>query len=95
MTKYEIAQKIRALLDLDFEDFIDATLALAEEVENNEENYTYKGERKNGEWVEGCVLVDEDGEYRIATSYLQGDDENLWNVCCYKVDPDTIEAVEL
>ena len=95
MTKYEIAQKIRALLDLDAEDFIDEALYLADIVEDDEENYMYKGERENGEWVEGCVLLDEDDEYRIATSYIQGDDENLLTVCAYKVDPDTIEAVEL
>lgn len=33
MTKYEIAERIRALLDLDFEDLIDATLELAQEIE--------------------------------------------------------------
>lgn len=36
MTKYEIAQKIRGLLDYDFDDFIDATLELADEVEDDE-----------------------------------------------------------
>ena len=35
MTKYEIAQKIRALLDYDFDDFIDATLELADMIEND------------------------------------------------------------
>lgn len=35
MTKYEIAEKIRGLLDYDFDDFIDATLELADEVEND------------------------------------------------------------
>lgn len=93
MTKYEIAERIRALLDEDFDSFIDAALELADEVENDEENYTYKGERENGEWVEGCVLLMDGGEYRIATSCLQGDDENLFTVCAYEVDPDTIEAV--
>ena len=92
MTKYEIAERIRALLDEDFDSFIDATLELADEVENDEENYTYIGERENGEWVEGCVLLI-DGEYRIATSCLQGDDENLFTVCAYEVDPNTIEVV--
>lgn len=33
MTKYEIAERIRGLLDFDFDDFIDATLDLAQEVE--------------------------------------------------------------
>lgn len=38
MTKYEIAQKIRGLLDYDFDDFIDATLELADEVEDDDED---------------------------------------------------------
>lgn len=33
MTKYEIAERIRGLLDFDFEDLIDATLDLAQEIE--------------------------------------------------------------
>jgi hypothetical protein len=33
MTKYEIANRIRGLLDFDFDDVIDATLDLAEEIE--------------------------------------------------------------
>ena len=33
MTKYEIAERIRGLLDLDIEDLIDATLDLAQEIE--------------------------------------------------------------
>lgn len=33
MTKHEIANRIRGLLDLDFDDVIDATLDLAEEIE--------------------------------------------------------------
>lgn len=33
MTKYEIAERIRGLLDFDFDDFLDATLDLAQEVE--------------------------------------------------------------
>lgn len=91
MTKYEIAERIRTLLDCDFDDFIDAALELADKVENDEENYIYVGERENGEWVEGCVLILDNDEYRIATSCIQGDDENLFTVCAYKVDPDTIE----
>ena len=92
MTKYEIAERIRALLDEDFDSFIDAALELADAVENDEENYTYTGERENGEWVEGCVLLMDDGTHRIATSCLQGDDESLLTVCAYVVDPDTIEV---
>lgn len=38
MTKYEIAERIRGLLDLDFDDFIDATLDLAQEVEDEDED---------------------------------------------------------
>ena len=37
MTKYEIAERIRGLLDFDFDDFIDATLELAQEVEDEDE----------------------------------------------------------
>lgn len=33
MTKYEIAERIRALLDLDIDDLIDATLDLVQEIE--------------------------------------------------------------
>lgn len=95
MTKYEIAQKIYALLNVDYDDLIEAIQYLAHEVENDEENYLYKGERENGEWVEGYVLVSADDEYRIATGYMDGDEENQWIVHAYKVDPDTIEAVEL
>ena len=32
MTKYEIAEHIRALLDMDFSDFIEAALELADEI---------------------------------------------------------------
>lgn len=37
MTKYEIAERIRGLLDMDFGDFIDATLELADEIEREAE----------------------------------------------------------
>lgn len=37
MTKYEIAERIRGLLDLDFGDLIDATLELAQAVEEEDE----------------------------------------------------------
>lgn len=37
MTKYEIAQKIRALLDNDFDEFIDAVLELADMVEDDDD----------------------------------------------------------
>ena len=55
------------------------------------DRYLFRGKRvDNGEWVEGCLLTI-DGEYRIATSCLQGDDENLLdNVCAYKVIPETV-----
>lgn len=38
MTKYEIAQEIRALLDMDLDDMIYAALALAETLEDEYEN---------------------------------------------------------
>ena len=43
MTKYEIAEKIRGLLDCDYDDTIDATLELADEVEaDGEFDYGYE-----------------------------------------------------
>lgn len=53
--------------------------------------YIFRGKRvDNGEWVEGNLLVLDCDEYRIATSCLQGDDENLLNVCAYEVIPETV-----
>ena len=53
--------------------------------------YLYRAKRTdNGEWVEGCLLIIDDSEYRIATSCLQGDVKELLNVCAYEVDPSTI-----
>ena len=53
--------------------------------------YMSRGKRKdNGEWIEGNLLVLDCDEYRIATSCLQGDDENLLNVCAYGVIPETV-----
>lgn len=37
MTKYEIAERIRGLLDYDYDDIIDATLELADEVEADDD----------------------------------------------------------
>ncbi len=51
----------------------------------------FRGKRvDNGEWVEGSLIVLDDGECRIATSCLQGYDDNLLDVCAYKVDPATV-----
>ena len=52
----------------------------------------YKGKRINtGEWVTGCYIFSYDNdEYYIATSFLNGDTENLLNVCAYPVDPSTV-----
>ena len=55
------------------------------------DRYLYHAKRTdNGEWVEGCLLIIDDSEYRIATSCLQGDVKELLNVCAYEVDPSTI-----
>ena len=55
------------------------------------DRYLYRAKRTdNGEWVEGCLLIIDDTEYRIATSCLQGDVKELLNVCAYEVDPSTI-----
>lgn len=55
------------------------------------DRYLYRAKRTdNGEWVEGCLLIIDDTEYRIATSCLQGDVKELLNVCAYEVDQSTI-----
>lgn len=55
------------------------------------DRYLFRAKRiDNGEWVEGCLLVLDDETYRIATSCLQGNAENLLEVCAYEVDPSTI-----
>lgn len=92
MTKYEIAEKIYALLNVDYDDLIEAIQYLAYEVENDEENYLYKGECKDGTWVEGYVLPTKDGKYRIVTNDMCPN-EKLCMVWAREVDPDTIEAV--
>lgn len=51
----------------------------------------FKAKRKdNDEWIQGSLLVLDDGSYRIATSCLVGDVENVLTVCAYDVAPDTI-----
>ena len=55
------------------------------------DRYLFRAKRiDNGEWVEGCLLIIDDREYRIATSCLQGDVKELLNVCAYEVDQSTI-----
>ena len=55
------------------------------------DRYLYRAKRTdNGEWVEGCLLIIDDSEYRIATSCLQGDVKELLNVCAYEVNQSTI-----
>ena len=44
----------------------------------------------NDEWIDGALLCLDDGEIRIATSCLTGDVPNLFNVCAYEVDPETV-----
>lgn len=54
------------------------------------DRYFYRGKRTdNGEWEEGCLLILDKCEYRIATSCLESADE-LLQVCSYSVDPSTI-----
>ena len=96
MTKYEISQYLRNLLDEDIDDVIDGILALSDQLEDEEENYYYKAERvDNDEVVSGCLLVMDGDEYRIATSCMaDNSDPNLFTVCAYEVNPDTIEVIE-
>ena len=59
--------------------------------ENMEERYLYKAKRlDNGEWVTGSLITCEDGTYKIATSYLDGDTNIAILICAYEVDRDTI-----
>ena len=56
-----------------------------------EERYLYKAKRlDNGEWVTGSLITCEDGTYKIATSYLDGDTNIAILICAYEVDRDTI-----
>lgn len=51
----------------------------------------FKAKRKdNDEWIQGSLLVLDDGCCRIATSCLVGDVENILTVCAYDVDPNTV-----
>lgn len=43
----------------------------------------------NDEWVNGNLIVLDDGTHCIATSCLQSDDNLLENICAYKVYPET------
>ena len=56
-----------------------------------EDRYLFKGKRlDNGEWVTGSLITCEDGTYKIATSYLDGDTNIAILICAYEVDRDTI-----
>ena len=56
-----------------------------------EDRYLYKAKRiDNGEWVTGSLITCEDGTYKIATSYLDGDTNIAILICAYEVDRDTI-----
>ena len=56
-----------------------------------EDRYLFKAKRfDNGEWVTGYLITCEDGTYKIATSYLDGDTNIAILICAYEVDRDTI-----
>ena len=56
-----------------------------------EDRYLFKAKRlDNGEWVTGSLITCEDGTYKIATSYLDGDTNIAILICAYDVDRDTI-----
>lgn len=57
--------------------------------------YLYRAKRlDNGKWIEGALLPLDDKTYRIATSCLIGDNNNLLTVCAYEVDESTISKLE-
>lgn len=56
-----------------------------------EDRYLFKAKRlDNGEWVTGSLITCEDGTYKIATSYIDGDTNMAILICAYDVDKDTI-----
>lgn len=56
-----------------------------------EREIIFRGKRTdNGEWIDGALICLDDGETRIVTSCLSGDVPNLFNVCAYEVDPETV-----
>ena len=56
-----------------------------------EDRYLFKAKRlDNGEWVTGSLITCEDGTYKIATSYFNGDTNIAILICTYEVDRDTI-----
>lgn len=55
------------------------------------DRYLYKAKRTDdGEWVQGTLIPCEDGTYKIATSYLEGNSDETILVCAYDVDKTTI-----
>ena len=60
-------------------------------IEKMKDRYLFKAKRlNNGEWVTGSLITCEDGTYKIATSYLDGDTNIAILICAYEVDRDTI-----
>lgn len=56
-----------------------------------EREILFRGRRTdNGEWIDGALICLDDGETRIATSCLSGDNPNLFFVCAYEVDSETV-----
>ena len=56
-----------------------------------EDRYLFKAKRLDDrEWVTGSLITCEDGTYKIATSYLDGDTNIAILICAYEVDRDTI-----
>lgn len=56
-----------------------------------ERDIVFRGRRiDNSEWIPGNLLCFDNGEYRIATNCLCGEEPNLLDVCAYEVDPETV-----
>lgn len=45
---------------------------------------------KDEQWVQGSLITCTDGTHKIATSYLEGSNDEAILVCAYKVDESTI-----
>ena len=56
-----------------------------------EREILFRGKRTdNDERIDGALICLDNGETRIANSFLSGDDPNLFLMCAYDVDPETV-----
>ena len=98
MTKYEIAERIRDLVVYDADEIIDQIYALAQKVEDDEEDVFPRRVRAqridNEEWIEGYPIeVGYEMCLMVTNNVMTDGSSNPYMVVAYHVDPDTIEEV--